>query len=542
MALNKLNFPATPFLLGDVRPIAPEWIQWLMAPRVNTISFSTALGPGSGGTGSTAIPSLGQILVGATGGVYAPQTLLPESAMPALTGDVNSVAGTVATTVVNVNASAISGILGVPHGGTGLASGTDGGILGFTADGVLASSAMLGANALLIGGGAGATPSALASTGTTTTVLHGNASGFPSFGAVSLTADVAGVLPVANGGTGLSSVPTNGQVDIGNGTGFTRATLTAGSGVTVTNGVGTITIAATGTGGTVTTVSVVSANGLAGSVANPTTTPAITLSTTVTGILQGNGTAISAASTTGSGAVVLATSPTLVTPALGTPASGTLTSCTGLPISTGVSGLGANVATFLATPSSANLAAALTDETGTGAAVFANTPTLVTPAIGAATGTSLNLSGNATAAAFIPSGSTVPSNGVYLPAANTVGIATASTNAVTIDGSQNVGLVTNTFITTDNRGLFFDSVGSFARGIYRSGTALHLSCGGADALVFDASQNAVFTSSIKTGAPSGAAATWKLGSVTAGAGLALNTTSYVEVNIGGSVVKLAQVL
>lgn len=62
--------------------------------------------------------------------------------------------------------------------------------------------------------------------------------------------------------------------------------------------------------------------------------------------------------------------------ALGTPSSGTLTSCTGLPISTGVSGLGANVATFLATPSSANLAAALTDETGAGAAVFAGSPTL----------------------------------------------------------------------------------------------------------------------------------------------------------------------
>jgi hypothetical protein len=83
-------------------------------------------------------------------------------------------------------------------------------------------------------------------------------------------------------------------------------------------------------------------------------------------------------------------SPTLVTPALGTPSSGTLSSCTSLPISTGVSGLGTGVATFLATPSSANLAAALTDETGTGAAVFANTPTLVTPALGAATATSIN--------------------------------------------------------------------------------------------------------------------------------------------------------
>ncbi len=62
--------------------------------------------------------------------------------------------------------------------------------------------------------------------------------------------------------------------------------------------------------GTVTTVSVASANGLAGTVANATTTPAITLSTSITGILQGNGTAISAATTTGSGAVVLAGAPT----------------------------------------------------------------------------------------------------------------------------------------------------------------------------------------------------------------------------------------
>jgi hypothetical protein len=68
--------------------------------------------------------------------------------------------------------------------------------------------------------------------------------------------------------------------------------------------------------------------------------------------------------------------------ALGTPASATLTNATGLPISTGVSGLGTNVATFLATPTSANLAAALTDETGTGANVFATSPTLTTPILG----------------------------------------------------------------------------------------------------------------------------------------------------------------
>ena len=85
---------------------------------------------------------------------------------------------------------------------------------------------------------------------------------------------------------------------------------------------------------------------------------------------------------TGSGANVFATSPVLVTPNLGTPSAAVLTNATGLPISTGVSGLGTGVATFLATPSSANLAAAVSDETGSGALVFATSPTLVTPALG----------------------------------------------------------------------------------------------------------------------------------------------------------------
>ena len=85
------------------------------------------------------------------------------------------------------------------------------------------------------------------------------------------------------------------------------------------------------------------------------------------------------------------TSPTLTTPALGTPSSGTLTNATGLPISTGVSGLGAGVATFLATPSSANLASAVTGETGSGALVFATSPTLVAPNLGTpASGTLTN--------------------------------------------------------------------------------------------------------------------------------------------------------
>ncbi len=70
--------------------------------------------------------------------------------------------------------------------------------------------------------------------------------------------------------------------------------------------------------------------------------------------------------------------------ALGTPLSATLTNATGMPIS-GVTGLGSGMGTFLVTPSSANFAATITDETGNGAVVLANSPALVTPNLGVPT-------------------------------------------------------------------------------------------------------------------------------------------------------------
>lgn len=91
---------------------------------------------------------------------------------------------------------------------------------------------------------------------------------------------------------------------------------------------------------------------------------------------------------TGSGLLVFATSPVLTTPNLGTPSALVLTNATGLPVGS-LTGLGANVGAWLVTPSSANLAAALTDETGSGLAVFGTSPSLTTPTIagGALSGT-----------------------------------------------------------------------------------------------------------------------------------------------------------
>lgn len=97
----------------------------------------------------------------------------------------------------------------VPSGGTGVTSGTSGGVLAFTGPTTMSSSGVLAANQIVLGGGAGVVPSTPVGLGTAITVLHGNAAGAPTWSAVSLTADVSGVLPVANGGTNVSTASAN---------------------------------------------------------------------------------------------------------------------------------------------------------------------------------------------------------------------------------------------------------------------------------------------------------------------------------------------
>jgi hypothetical protein len=109
--------------------------------------------------------------------------------------------------------------------------------------------------------------SKLADVATGNALISGGVSTAPAWGKVGLTTHVSGTLPVANGGTGDTTY-TNGQLLIGNTTGntLTKATLTAGTGITITNGTGSITIA----------------NGGVTSVSGTGTVNGITLSGTVT--------------------------------------------------------------------------------------------------------------------------------------------------------------------------------------------------------------------------------------------------------------------
>ena len=143
----------------------------------------------------------------------------------------------------------------------------------------------------------------LAGAGSSVTTISFGSTGLTPATATSGAITVAGTLAIANGGTGqttasaafnaLSPITTTGDLILGNGTNSaTRLAIGASTYILTSNGT-TASWAAPASGG-VTAVSVVSANGFAGT-SSGGATPALTLSTTITGVLKGNATAISAA-------------------------------------------------------------------------------------------------------------------------------------------------------------------------------------------------------------------------------------------------------
>lgn len=272
-----------------------------------------------------------------------------------------------------------------------------------------------------------------------------------SISAQALTLGWTGVLAVSRGGTGISSFGTGVAAALGVNVGSagsvvvnggalgtpSSGTLSSCTGLPVSTGIsgfgtGVATALAVNTGSA---GAFVIFNGALGTPSSGTLSSCtgLPISTGVSGLGTGVATFLATPSSANLRAALTDEVGTgaayFVGGALGTPASGTLSSCSGLPISTGVSGLGTNVATFLGTPSSANLRGALTDETGAGSAVFADTPTLIAPVLGTPT------SGNLSNCTSYPAASDTLSGIIEIAIQSEMETATDTTRAV-VPGRQ----------------------------------------------------------------------------------------------------------
>lgn len=258
--LNRISYKFTGVLLADMNVVVPSTYQqyWIENATTGayTLTFST-----SGGTPIA-------INQGARNICYCN-----------------------GTNIVDADTASLSTPISAADGGTGISSYTTGDMLYASGASTLAKLADVATGNVILSGGVGA---------------------IPAWGKVTLTGHVSGVLPVANGGTNISSYAVGDIIYASGATALSKLADVATGNALISGGI--------------------------------TTAPAwgkIGIATHVSGLGTGVATALGV-NTGSAGAVVLFNG------ALGIPSSGTLTSCTGLPVSTGISGLGTGVATALA--------------------------------------------------------------------------------------------------------------------------------------------------------------------------------------------------
>ena len=133
---------------------------------LSSLTLGTPLPFSSGGTGATTSTGTGALVFADSPTITSPTLITPILGTP-ISGNFGS--GTFTWPTFNQNttgtAANVTGVVAVVNGGTGLTAGTSGGVLYYSATGTLASSAVLAASALVVGGGAGVAP-ATVTTGT----------------------------------------------------------------------------------------------------------------------------------------------------------------------------------------------------------------------------------------------------------------------------------------------------------------------------------------------------------------------------------------